>query len=133
MCPLLTQQKQLLQCASKTKKCSVSRPTLKERDQDRTNSRSRPRGQVRDQDRTKLVLRPVPRPRPISRPTSLMLTSYSTISHKKHFVNFSDFESINNSIVTLKSLKYFSETVLLLLFGATARHAFTQARGFRNA
>ena len=32
LCTWLTQQKQLLHCASKTKKCSVSIPTLKERD-----------------------------------------------------------------------------------------------------
>ena len=33
---------------------------------------------------------------------------------------------ISNSITTLKSLKYFGQTVLLLLFVAISRHAFAQ-------
>ena len=48
-----------------------------------------------------------------------------TISHNKHFVDFCDVISINNSIITLE---YFSQTVLLLLFLVIAGHAFTQIR-----
>ena len=46
-----------------------------------------------------------------------------TISRDKHFiVDFSDFKSIADFIITLK---YFAETGLLLLFLAIVRHAFT--------
>ena len=71
---MLMQQKPSLQCASKTKKCSLSRPTLKERDQDRTYSRPRPRGQGRDQDQERT--KSVSRLRPVSRPTSLLSNRY---------------------------------------------------------
>ena len=54
-------------------------------------------------------------------------------SHNEHFVDFSDFKSINNSIITLKSIKCFSLTVLLSLFSRIARHAFTPIRVISSA
>ena len=58
-------------------------------------------------------------------PVLLLRIENAVTLHIKHFVDFGDFRSINDLIMTLKPLKYFSQTVLLLLFLTIARHAFT--------